>query len=573
MQFRNLIPQSVFGFLVYATFVSTTSAHFPWLAMDAEGRVLYYFGETVAHRDYKLPEKIATAEVQAVEMDGTPKLLEMKTIEGDGFIGRQSLASIGPAKQIQSNVTYGIHGGSRLDYYTSHIPGILPKTFDFFTSQPNDSDFQCYGIDTETGVTIRVLWKGKPLADTEVRLFCKDGDEEATKKTNDSGEVQFSDVLVEEGLNAVLVGFSRKDEPGKLGDREYKSTSHYLTMTFNDPESPIKPLPTVANSDQSSSPLVTPAATSKSVANIRTEKPLADLPLPLTSFGAVRHGEMLFVYGGHTGDAHHYSSKEQSDSLFALDLSIPKAEWKELTKGRRLQGLGLVAHGESIIRVGGFEAVNGVDDDADLRSSNEVMAFNLKSNTWSMLPSLPEPRSSHDALIVGNRLYVVGGWTLDGEEKTWLSTAWSIELPAESKSWEPVPHPTFTRRAIALASVDGRLYAIGGMNEKGGPTTEVAYLDIEADTWKPAPPLSGKPMNGFGVAAWNLGSAIIATTSEGDIQRLTFGGQEWEVVGKTQDARFFHRLLPYGDSRFVALGGANMEQHSKFPNLEVISIR
>ncbi len=573
MRLRNLIPQSVFGFFIQVTLVSTSFAHFPWLAIDAEGKVLYYFGETVAQRDYKLPEKIASAEIQAVEMDGSLKPLEMQTIDGHGFIGRQSLATVGQVKRIQSNVTYGIHGGSRLDYYTSHIPGTLPKSFDFYTSQLNDSDFQCFGIDTETGVTIRVLWKGKPQSDTEVKLFCEDGDEEANKKTNDAGEVQFSDGMVEEGLNAVLVGFTHKDEAGKLGDREYKSASHYLTMTFNDPESPVKPLKPVVKTSQSSAPIVTPAATTKSVVNIHGEKLHADLPLPLTSFGAVRHGETLFVYGGHTGEAHHYSSKEQSDSLFALDLRSNQSEWKELAKGRRLQGLGLVAHSDSIIRVGGFEAVNGVEDEADLRSSEEVMAFNLKSNTWSTLPSLPEPRSSHDALIVGNRLYVVGGWTLRGAEKNWLSTAWSIELPAEGKSWEALPTPSFTRRAIALASVDGRLYAIGGMNEKGGPTTEVAFLDIEARTWNPAPSLSGKPMNGFGVAAWNDGNTIIATTSEGDIQRLAPDGKEWEVVGKTHDARFFHRLLPYGDGRFVALGGANMEQHLKFPNLEVISIR
>jgi hypothetical protein len=110
------------------------------------------------------------------------------------------------------------------------------------------------------------------------------------------------------------------------------------------------------------------------------------------------------------------------------------------------------------------------------------------------------------------------------------------------------------------------------MNEKGGPTTEVAYFDLDNREWKSAPSLLGKPMNGFGAAAWNQGDSIVATTSEGDIQKLVVDSNGWEVVGKTHDARFFHRLLPYRDGEFISLGGANMQQHSKFPNLEVISL-
>ncbi len=140
--------------------------------------------------------------------------------------------------------------------------------------------------------------------------------------------------------------------------------------------------------------------------------------------------------------------------------------------GRRLQGLGLVAHRDRLIRVGGFEALNGVDEEHNLKSTSEVMAYDLRQKSWTALPSLPEPRSSHDAILVGDRLYVVGGWTLDGESTDWLQTAWSLDLSKEGASWEAMTKPTFTRRAVALAALGDRLYVIGGMNEKGGPTTE-----------------------------------------------------------------------------------------------------
>lgn len=572
MNFRNWLSKYELAIVATLTLTSNTQAHFPWLSFDKDNRVIQYFGETVAQRDYKLPEKIATAEVYAIDIDGTAKLIAMENIEEDGFIGRKSKEPLESSERIQSNVTYGIHGGSKLEYYASYIPGKLPKAFDTNHAWTSRAVFQCWGIDSETGVTIRIFWDNKPLSDTEVKLFNGEGDEKTSQKTNAKGEVEFSDAQVEDDLNAVLVGVVQKNEEGQLGDRKYQSASHYLTMTFRDPEgleAAAKPKKTVSRSAMPTLPL---QQAKRSNAESAQPKLHSDLPLPLTSFGAVRHGSTIFVYGGHTGEAHHYSTQEQSDSLLALDLANRNAEWKELSKGRRLQGLGLVAYGDTIIRVGGFEAVNGLDDDHDLRSSTEVMAFDLKTNLWTKLPDLPEPRSSHDAIVVGDRLYVIGGWTLRGSETEWLSTAWSIQLPADGKTWEALPSPPFARRAIALAATHNRIFAIGGMNEKGGPTTDVELYDIESSEWKSAPALQGKPMNGFGAAAWNQGDAIIATTSEGDIQELTSEATHWEIIGKVQAPRFFHRLLPYSEGKLVALGGVNMHQQMKLPNLEIVSI-
>jgi hypothetical protein len=34
---------------------------------------------------------------------------------------------------------------------------------------------------------------------------------------------------------------------------------------------------------------------------------------------------------------------------------------------------------------------------------------------------LPAPRSSHDAVVLGNKLYVVGGWQLNGSTESNLA--------------------------------------------------------------------------------------------------------------------------------------------------------
>ena len=84
---------------------------------------------------------------------------------------------------------------------------------------------------------------------------------------------------------------------------------------------------------------------------------LAALPFEITSFGAARVGETLYVYGGHTGNAHSYSNQEQSNELLALDLSNP-GSWKKVSNAGRLQGLAMVAHESKVILLGGFTAKN-----------------------------------------------------------------------------------------------------------------------------------------------------------------------------------------------------------------------
>lgn len=553
-------------------------AHFPWLAINADGNAMYFFGENIANRNYKLPEKIEQAEVIALQNDEASSPLAssplaMSKVESENFIGKLSSASVKQGTSLTSRITFGIHGGAKLDYYSQFIAGPLPKSFETAGTQFVDLNLNCQVIVTETGVAVRVHWKDKPVSDAEVHLFCERGHEKGLEKTNELGEVKFTDRQLESGLNGIMVGHTFQ-ETGKFENREYKSAVHYLTATFVNPNDASS---TTSSLDRKSLDAVLPlAVTAKQTQNsklqsIAIEKPFADMPLTVTSFGACRLGDHIYVYGGHTGESHHYSVQEQSDQLLALDVTKSGAEWKVISNGPRLQGLALVSFGGKLIRIGGFQATNKENEDHCLVSSSEVAVYDTLAGTWSSLPSLPEPRSSHDAMIVGDRVYVVGGWTLEGKETSWLTTAWSMNLSSPVKQWESIPEPPFTRRAVSLATLGDRLYAIGGMTEKSSPTTEVAYFDTTNSVWNTAPALHGRPMNGFGTAAWPVQNAIVATTIDGDILRLTRDSKDWEQIGKTRDARFFHRLLPIASDRLVALGGANMEK-GKFNELELITI-
>ena len=291
----------------------------------------------------------------------------------------------------------------------------------------------------------------------------------------------------------------------------------------------------------------------------------------VTSFGAAIVDSGLYVYGGHTGEAHAYSTSEQSNELWRLDLKQPKA-WETLATGPRLQGLALVGFNNRLYRVGGFTALNKQGDDHDLRSQAGVARFDAERGVWRDLPPLPEPRSSHDAAVVGDRLFVVGGWQLSGkDESRWHKTAWSMDLTAKSPSWSPLPAPPFERRALALAAHDGKLYAIGGMQHRGGPTTRVDVWDPAAEKWSRGPSLLGEPMEGFGCSAFATGGRLYVSTIHGNLQRLTKDGKAWETIRKLPTARFFHRMLALDDKHLLIVGGANMSS-GKFKGVEIIDV-
>lgn len=299
----------------------------------------------------------------------------------------------------------------------------------------------------------------------------------------------------------------------------------------------------------------------------------APLPFEITSFGAARVGDHIFTYGGHTGAAHSYSTEEQSNQLQSLDLTDPNAKWEKIAEGRRLQGLAMVPHGKELIILGGFSALNKSGDEHDLHSQTSVTAYSVVEKKWRDLPALPEGRSSHDAAMLNGTIYAVGGWTMAGEKDTvWHTTALKLNLKDLEAGWQEIAKPPFSRRALAVVAHAGKIYVLGGMDKKGGPTKEVQVYDPKSDFWSKGPNLAGKGrMAGFGAAGWSVGGKLIASTYEGKLLQLAEDGESWKDLGTTEESRFFHRLVPLTDSSLISLGGANMES-GKFLDLEVIEL-
>lgn len=280
------------------------------------------------------------------------------------------------------------------------------------------------------------------------------------------------------------------------------------------------------------------------------------VPLPVTSFGACVSDGWLYTLGGYHGRPHDYSREAQSGLL--MRLSLDQGHDSEVLEHQLagLQSVELVEYDGQILRVGGMRALNASDEPQSMVSLDEVARWNATEQCWQVIASLPSGRSSHAAAVVGDELFVVGGWNIDGD-LGWLSTfheqTWVLDLEG-SAGWRSIETP-FARRALDIAPLEGQLVAVGGMTEEDGVSARVDVLDIASGVWSRAPDL---PKQGFGVAVCTAPVAgserVFASCGSGMIWSWSPGQQSWAPHAQLLFPRIFHELVSDG-SELIVVGG------------------
>lgn len=293
------------------------------------------------------------------------------------------------------------------------------------------------------------------------------------------------------------------------------------------------------------------------------------LPEAVSSFGAIVEGGSLYVYGGHTGKTHTYSTATVSGKFHRLDLKNPKA-WEELPAGLPLQGMNLAAAGGKIYRVGGMQPRNAPGELADLHSVADVAVYDPATKKWSPFVPLPEPRSSHDVVAVGEQLYVVGGWISKGKDQKpdWSKNALVLDLTAPKPVWKSFEQP-FQRRALAAGVEGGKVFVIGGINSEAAYSKSTEIYDPSTNKWSKGHSLPGEDSNGFSPAACTQHGKLFLTTGDGGVFR--YDAKTWERIGGIDNGRIVGRLAPGPQGRLLILGGAGKK--GNVPDIGVVDFQ
>lgn len=290
------------------------------------------------------------------------------------------------------------------------------------------------------------------------------------------------------------------------------------------------------------------------------------LPKAVTSFGAALCDDAVYVYGGHMGKAHAYSTETVSGALWRMSLTKRDA-WEILPGDVPVQSPGIVAWKDKIILAGGMQPQNAPGSDQKLMSLDHVAMFDPKTKTWTKLPPMPEPRSSHALAVIGDQLYAVGGWPLKvgtpkpspdaPKTKKWHDTMVVLDLTNLEAVWKTLPQP-WTRRALAAVVFGGKLWCIGGMTDDNELSSAVDIYDPATRQWSSAPPVGEKDRAmGFGCAACVAGGSLYVSPEGGTIYRTGPDAKVWTECGKLTKSRYFHQLIPMDQTHLMAIGGTS----------------
>ncbi|MBG0770456.1 MAG: helix-turn-helix domain-containing protein [Anaerolineaceae bacterium] len=136
--------------------------------------------------------------------------------------------------------------------------------------------------------------------------------------------------------------------------------------------------------------------------------------------------------------------------------------------------MAFTAYSDEIFSIGGLGAEGVVGD---------VYRFDLTAGVWSVAATKPTPVSEVEAALIGEKIYVPGGFTSDG-----TATAVLEIYDPRLDLWMtgaalPVPLANY-----ALADFEGLLYLFGGTDGKDTKDTVWIY-DPEEDAWQPGTPM------------------------------------------------------------------------------------
>ena len=525
--------------LAIAAAPSLALAHFVFIVpgpAGVSGRVL--MSESL-EPDGEVPVRmlLRITDLSLREASGSELPLHLRDVGGEELL--VSLPGEGN-RVVRGTVNLGRtqRGGATPHLLVYHPKTILGDAFDISTQLGWSVPVELVPVGKPGAVALKLLTHGTPEAEAEVTVILPDGSQQIVV-TDEQGTTPTFDQTGRYGAWArYWIEADTEVEGGHVGE-----IRHYATLVFDAGESAE---PKVAAAEQTFEPTV---------------EELPALLEATSSHGAVAVDGELYIYGGHVSPTHVYHTEGVSGAFYRTSLAGLQAggdvTWDLLPPGRGLQGMNLAAHDGTIYLVGGMKPQNAEGEPDDHASFADVRAFDLESESWSSLPPLPIPRSSHDIVVIDGKLYVVGGWNLSGSSggADWMTETLVLDLANPSGGWGAIDQP-FERRALIVAEHDGKLWVIGGFDSTHRPHLGTDIYDPASGEWTTGPELPGPSLNGFSAAACVLNGTLYASVADGTLVKLAGDGMAWERVTSTTP-RIVHRLIPDADrNRILVVGGA-----------------
>lgn len=214
-----------------------------------------------------------------------------------------------------------------------------------------------------------------------------------------------------------------------------------------------------------------------------------------------------------------------------------------------LNHVGLTTYRGDIYVAGGYSRRNDID------TSRAFFRYDPGTDRWSRLPDMPAPRAAGAVGVLGQRLIWAGG----AINSTARSEVYAYDF--RSRRWSQLPSMHARREHVGEATLDGKLYVLGGRAPQSLAVDTAERLDPRTNRWETLPPM---PVPTGGLAAVSLGDAVLALSGGDDAAETVTGAvqefnpvqDEWKLLPALRTARHGHGAAVVDDEVWV-FGGSH----------------
>lgn len=177
---------------------------------------------------------------------------------------------------------------------------------------------------------------------------------------------------------------------------------------------------------------------------------------------------------------------------------------------------------------------------------------------WEMRTPLQQPLSRAAMVVDGNHLYLMGGEQADG-----TATAGAQAYDLQTNVWLPIASMPAPRANLAATVSGGKIYVAGGSSTvegKSTPTDSFIVYDPGADKWSSLAPLPA-PLAGSALVASSDMLYLIGgwdgKEMRDEVWRIPIaeaGQPKWQVAGHLAKARAFLGAAPVGSEIYIVGG-------------------
>eukprot|EP00002_Diphylleia_rotans_P040670 TRINITY_DN9704_c0_g1_i4.p1 TRINITY_DN9704_c0_g1~~TRINITY_DN9704_c0_g1_i4.p1 ORF type:complete len:629 (-),score=92.08 TRINITY_DN9704_c0_g1_i4:240-2126(-) len=277
----------------------------------------------------------------------------------------------------------------------------------------------------------------------------------------------------------------------------------------------------------------------------------------------VVHDKAMYAFGGYNGThlddlARFQFDRKEWISLHPIDVRPPPRHSHTA-----------VVFQDSIYIYGGITTRSCILSD--------IYTYSIKRNQWIEKKAngeVPKPRWGHSAVVIGDRMYIFGGLSNNGE---YLNDIFSYTF--DTSTWNQVevhqgqlPHPRHFHTCVAHGTC---FYIFGGYGATG-VSNDFWEFDVATSVWKMIPSTSNTPSHRRGHTAVKHGNSMYLFGGREqkmlkDVHKYDFVQRSWRELSPrgTFIARHFHASVVYGAVIYVFGGVSDKRNLGDFDSMDL----